>query len=160
MIIVMLWGSACRASSIRRCCHQSRCLGSTRDGDNIRIVGPLVGWNVPGPHALVSIPRRQAERRKPRSGDARGALEIWTMLRHMRVPLMRPLPHKPDALCDARLAALMFGGIYAAGVMKWVRRTAGHGLFGTIIGVFGGLLGGWLDTRIGPGAPWSLRSPS
>lgn len=51
---------------------------------------------------------------------------------------------------DGKTAILIFGGIYAAGVMGWglIEMTA-YGIILSIFAVGGGFLGGWLDNKIG-----------
>jgi UMF1 family MFS transporter len=51
---------------------------------------------------------------------------------------------------DGLIALFVFGGIYAASLFDW--HTTEMGIFGILLaisGVFGCLLGGWLDDRIG-----------
>ncbi len=52
---------------------------------------------------------------------------------------------------DGLTAILVFGGLYAAGVMRWhTLEMIGYGIVLSIAAVAGGLLSGWLDGRIGP----------
>lgn len=52
---------------------------------------------------------------------------------------------------DGMTALLIFGGIYAAGVMHWgVLELLAYGILLSICGVLGGFIGAWLDTAIGP----------
>ena len=52
---------------------------------------------------------------------------------------------------DGMTALLTFGGVYAAGVMHWgVLELLVYGICLSIFAVAGGLLGGWMDSVIGP----------
>lgn len=52
---------------------------------------------------------------------------------------------------DAKTALLLFGGVYAAGVMHWgVLEMLAYGILLSIFAVFGGFVGAWLDRRVGP----------
>jgi UMF1 family MFS transporter len=52
---------------------------------------------------------------------------------------------------DGMTALLIFGGIYAAGVMQWgVLELLAYGILLSIFAVIGGLSGAWLDNLIGP----------
>lgn len=52
---------------------------------------------------------------------------------------------------DGLTAILVFGGLYAAGVMRWqTLEMLGYGIVLSIAAVCGGLLAGWLDTKLGP----------
>jgi UMF1 family MFS transporter len=52
---------------------------------------------------------------------------------------------------DGLTAILVFGGLYAAGSMRWATlEMLGYGITLSVAAVIGGLLAGWLDTRIGP----------
>ncbi|TFU03637.1 MFS transporter [Polymorphobacter arshaanensis] len=52
---------------------------------------------------------------------------------------------------DGLTGILVFGGVYAAGAMGWgTLELLMYGLLLSIVAVGGGLLGGWLDGRLGP----------
>jgi len=52
---------------------------------------------------------------------------------------------------DGLTAILVFGGLFAAGVMRWhTLEMLGYGIILSIAAVCGGLLAGWLDTKLGP----------
>lgn len=52
---------------------------------------------------------------------------------------------------DGKTAILLFGGVYAAGVMRWgPLELLAYGIILSIVAVIGGLVGGWLDGRLGP----------
>ncbi|WP_395644891.1 MFS transporter [Terricaulis sp.] len=56
---------------------------------------------------------------------------------------------------DGKVAILIFGGVYAAGVMQWgMIEMLAFGIILSIFAVFGGFLAGWLDHRVG--AKWSV----
>jgi len=155
MIVFLLWGFGLPGVVHSPLVPAKPLFGFDRaTGDNIRIVGPLVG----GAMFLGLIPLvLYSHDAKPTGASLMqatraGVSDIWTMLRYMRIPLDAGLFLLGRMLyADARLAALMFGGIYAAGVMKWgAPQLLLMGLLATICGVFGGFLAGWMDTRIGP----------
>lgn len=51
---------------------------------------------------------------------------------------------------DGKTAILLFGGVYAAGVMRWgTLELLAYGIILSIIAVAGGFFGAWLDGRIG-----------
>jgi len=90
-------------------------------GDNIRIVGPLVGWECSWASCRwFSIPKTPSRTAQARSGDARRRLgNLDHAAAHARAVGSGLFLISRMLYADARLAALMFGGIYAAGVMKW-----------------------------------------
>jgi UMF1 family MFS transporter len=52
---------------------------------------------------------------------------------------------------DGKTALLIFGGVYAAGVMRWAAlEMLAFGVVLSIFAVFGGFLGGWMDRAFGP----------
>ncbi len=51
---------------------------------------------------------------------------------------------------DGKTAILLFGGVYAAGVMRWgPLELLAYGIILSIVAVGGGLFGAWLDGRLG-----------
>lgn len=53
--------------------------------------------------------------------------------------------------CDGMTALLIFGGLFAAGLMKWGElEMLAYGISLSIFGVLGGLLAPWLDRVLGP----------
>lgn len=59
---------------------------------------------------------------------------------------------------DGKMALLIFGGVYAAGVMGWgVLELLALGVLATLAGVFGGVMGGWLDRTLGPREAFKLE---
>lgn len=56
---------------------------------------------------------------------------------------------------DGKVAILIFGGVYASGVMGWgIIEMLAFGIILSVFAVFGGILAGWLDHRVG--AKWSV----
>jgi UMF1 family MFS transporter len=52
---------------------------------------------------------------------------------------------------DGKTAILIFSGVLAAGTMGWeTLEMLAYGIILSILAVFGGLLAGWIDPRIGP----------
>ena len=53
--------------------------------------------------------------------------------------------------CDGMTALLIFGGLFAAGLMKWGElEMLAYGVSLSIFGVLGGLIAPWLDKTLGP----------
>jgi UMF1 family MFS transporter len=52
---------------------------------------------------------------------------------------------------DGMTAVLLFAGVYARGVMHWdALAMLFYGIILTVLAVFGGFVGGWLDATLGP----------
>jgi UMF1 family MFS transporter len=52
---------------------------------------------------------------------------------------------------DGKAAILIFGGVYAAGVMGWgLLEMSAFGVILSLFAIVGGVLGGWLDHLVGP----------
>ena len=122
---------------------------ATREGD--RLVGPFSAiWYV-----LFMIPffLFVPDRKRPAGarGDKPALAELWETL--------RSLPSNRDMLLflvarmlysDGLAAIFAFGGIYGASVFGWGAMELGlFGIVLTIAGVFGALIGGVLDDRVG-----------
>lgn len=155
MIVFMLWGFGLPGVVHLPLIPAKPLFGLDRaTGDNLRIVGPLVGIAVLAGLAPLLLFSADAARTGLSVGRAtrEGAGEIWSLVAHLKMPRDAGLFLVGRMLyTDARLGALLFGGIYAAGVMKWgAPQLLIMGLMATLCGVFGGFLAGWLDTRIGP----------
>ena len=119
-----------------------------------RLSAPLVALCLIG----GTIPLLRHSRDAPRSGVSflsaleSGAVDLINLIRHAKLP--------PNALLyllarmlyvDGKMALLIFGGVYAAGVMQWgPTELIVLGLIVTVAGVLGGVFGGWLDTWFGP----------
>lgn len=53
--------------------------------------------------------------------------------------------------CDGMTALIIFGGLFAAGLMKWGElEMLAYGIALSIFGVMGGLIAPWLDRKLGP----------
>jgi UMF1 family MFS transporter len=53
--------------------------------------------------------------------------------------------------CDGMTALLIFGGLFAAGLMGWGElEMLAYGISLSIFGVLGGLIAPWLDRVLGP----------
>ncbi len=53
--------------------------------------------------------------------------------------------------CDGMTALIIFGGLFAAGLMKWGElEMLAYGIALSIFGVIGGLIAPWLDRKLGP----------
>jgi UMF1 family MFS transporter len=53
--------------------------------------------------------------------------------------------------CDGMTALIIFGGLFAAGLMKWGElEMLAYGISLSIFGVIGGLIAPWLDRTLGP----------
>jgi UMF1 family MFS transporter len=119
-----------------------------------RIVAPIAAALM----ALSLIPillwSRDAPRVSMGLGEAlRGsASQLWSTL--------KLLPrHRDPAIflvsralyADGKLAILIFGGVFAAGVMRWgVLEMLAYGVLLSTFAVFGGFMGGALDRKLGP----------
>ncbi|MHA7898628.1 MAG: MFS transporter [Henriciella sp.] len=52
---------------------------------------------------------------------------------------------------DGLAVLLTLGGVYVAGVLGWsLTEVMVYGIFGSLIGALGGIVGGWLDGLVGP----------
>jgi UMF1 family MFS transporter len=122
---------------------------TAREGD--RLVGPFAAiW-----YALFMIPffLFVPDRKRPAGahGDRPALAELWATI--------RSLPSNRDMLLflvarmlysDGLAAIFAFGGIYGASVFGWGATELGlFGIVLTIAGVFGALVGGVLDDRVG-----------
>ncbi|MGE0045044.1 MAG: MFS transporter [Hyphomonadaceae bacterium] len=59
---------------------------------------------------------------------------------------------------DGKAAILIFGGVYAAGIMDWgLLEMCAFGVILSVFAVAGGFLGGWLDHWIGPKAAVAIE---
>ena len=81
-----------------------------------------------------------------------GAKQLWRMVSTVR--------HYKDAAIylvsrmfyvDGMNAILIYAGIYAVGVMKWgALEMLGYGVILSVLAVFGGFVGRWMDAGLGP----------
>jgi MFS transporter, UMF1 family len=120
-----------------------------------RIAGPVAAvW-----FALAAIPLFLFARDAPRTGLGSGAAVrsgITSLLATIRTLFSQ---HRNAGTflvarmlyTDGKTALLIFGGVVAAGVLDWgLLEMTAYGIILSVFAVIGGLLGGWLDTRIGP----------
>ncbi len=126
-----------------------------------RISGPIVGLFL----LLGAVPlflfARDAKPTGVPAGKAfgDGARHLISLVRSARVPrdvgvyLLARMFY-----IDGKMAMLVFGGVYAAGVMGWgVTELLALGLIVCVAGVAGGVFGGWLDNRLGPRGAFKLE---
>ncbi|MAI90051.1 MFS transporter [Ponticaulis sp.] len=88
-----------------------------------------------------------------------GAKNLYHLIRHAELPF-NPVLYLIARMfyINGKMALLIFGGVYAAGVMQWSpTELLVLGILVTIAGVFGGVFGGWLDTLIGPKRAFELE---
>ncbi len=119
-----------------------------------RIVAPIVAVTM----ALGCLPLFFLTPDAPRSG-ARPFAALLGAFGDLRRLIVRARGHR-DALlflvarmiyADGKTAILLFGGVYAAGVMRWgTLELLAYGVILSIVAVVGGFLGAWLDGRLGP----------
>ena len=108
--------------------------------------------------ALGSLPLFLFTPDAPKSGVsvgkafAAGASELWGMLRTVgryRDAVIYLLSRM--LFVDGMNGVLFFSGVLAAGVMKWgPLELLAQGIILSIVAVFGGFVGRWMDERIGP----------
>lgn len=103
---------------------------------------PILLWSHDAPRTKVSIV----------AAFGQAASGIYDMVRHMRMPRDAGLFLLGRMFySDAKMAILMFGGIYAAGIMGWgSTQLLMMGITATLAGVFGGFLAARMDSRLGP----------
>lgn len=119
-----------------------------------RIVGPiaailLVAWSIP---LFLFSPDAEPTGVKFITGlkqGARGLVETIKSLRHHRDAAV--YLGSRMLFTDGMTALLMFGGVYAAGVMRWgVLEMLVYGILLSIFAVLGGFVGAALDATVGP----------
>jgi UMF1 family MFS transporter len=119
-----------------------------------RIVGPLAGavmllgaipfflWTRDAPRTGVSVLASLKEGAKlivDTFGNLKGHAEVAKFLGARML------------YCDGMTALLIFGGLFAAGLMKWGElEMLAYGISLSIFGVLGGLIAPWLDHKLGP----------
>jgi UMF1 family MFS transporter len=108
--------------------------------------------------AILSIPLFLYTPDAPRTGVRlmegvrQGARELLATLKSLRGERdMTVFLLARMLFTDGMTALLIFGGIYAAGVMQWgVLEMLAYGILLSIFAVAGGLIGAVMDSRIGP----------
>ncbi|GBD49219.1 MFS transporter [Methylopila sp. Yamaguchi] len=96
----------------------------------------------------------------PRGAVRAGLSDLWRTLKSLRrSPDLALFLAAHMLYVDGLTALFAFGGIYGAGALGW--GPIETGVFGVLVivsGIFGSLVGGWLDDRVGPErvVAWSL----
>ena len=103
---------------------------------------PLFLFTPDAPKSGISIPK----------AFAAGASDLWGMLKTVgryRDAVIYLLSRM--LFVDGMNGVLFFAGVLAAGVMKWgPLELLAQGIILSIVAVFGGFVGRWLDERVGP----------
>ncbi|MEW5686100.1 MAG: MFS transporter [Pseudomonadota bacterium] len=119
-----------------------------------RIVGPIVAVVFAALAAPLFLFARDGARTGVPFGRALkdGAGHLASLFRGARAPKDVVLYLVARMLyIDGKMALLVFGGVYAAGVMGWGGlELLVLGIVATLSGVVGGVMGGWLDRAVGP----------
>jgi len=123
---------------------------SAAEGD--RASGPLTAiWFTIFVIPLFLFTPDAARRKDAVNAFAAGLRQLWETIRTL--PRQRSLFAYLGASMfyrDALNGLYTFGGIYAVGVLGWTTIQLGvFGILASITGIFGCILGGWLDARIG-----------
>jgi UMF1 family MFS transporter len=123
-------------------------------GEPARITGPIVGillllGSVPLFRRVPDQARSSASIGRALAGGASDLVRLFRSVRGNANPLLYLLARM--IFTDGLSAILLFGGIFAAGVMGWqTLEMLAYGIILSIAAVAGGLLAGRLDTAIGP----------
>lgn len=118
-----------------------------------RIAGPVAGvWLLLLVFPIfLWTPDRASTGISPRHALRKGLSQLWMTLKHARQIANVGLYLLARMLyTDGKVAAIAYTGIYATGVFGWGLSTTL--LFGLIVApcaILGGLLGGWVDNRVG-----------
>ena len=123
-------------------------------GETARIVGPIAAVLL----VVLAVPLFLFTPDAPRTGMKLGRAlkegvgELWATLRSLRGERDAGIYLGARMLfTDGMTALLIYGGIYAAGVMQWgVLEMLAYGILLSIFGVIGGLSAGLLDNWVGP----------
>lgn len=126
----------------------------TTTHETSRIVAPIAATLL----AALSIPLFLFTPDAPHGGVRfttalrQGAAHLWETVRSLRSEKDAAVYLLARMLFnDGMTALLIFGGIYAAGVMQWgVLELLAYGILLSIFGVLGGFFGAWLDDVMGP----------
>ncbi|WP_156255670.1 MFS transporter [Sandarakinorhabdus oryzae] len=123
-------------------------------GEPARITGPIVaGLMLVGSLPLFAlVPDRPRSSARLGAAFAGGASDLWRLLsdvRGYRNPMLYLVARM--LFTDGLTCILLFGGIFAAGVMGWgTLQMLGYGITLSIAAVAGGLLASRLDGWFGP----------
>lgn len=124
------------------------------EGETARIVGPIAAALL----LVCAIPLFLFTPDAPRTGVRltqalkEGVGGLWATLKSLRGERdMAVYLGSRMLFTDGMTALLIFGGIYASGVMHWgVLEMLAYGILLSIFGVIGGLAAGMLDNALGP----------
>lgn len=124
---------------------------STREGD--RAAGPFSAiWYVLFVLPMFLFTPDAAKTSKLGPAISKGLNRLWTAIRELKQQrelgtfLLSHMAYK-----DGLIALITFGGIYASGQLGWTPIQVGiFGIFLTIIGTIGAVIGGYLDDRFNP----------
>lgn len=128
-------------------------IGAT-DNANQRIVGPIAGaifliFSLPLFFFTPDLPRTKTPTIKALGMGARDLLAMVRSVRKYRDAVTYLVARM--FYIDGMTAILVYGGIYAAGVMGWgPLAMLMYGIILSVLAVLGGAVGGWLDHRLGP----------
>ncbi len=122
----------------------------SREGD--RASGPLTAlWMAVFLIPMFLYTPDSSRRERVRGAVAAGLRDLGRTL--ARLPRQRSLfAFLASSMIyrDALNGLYTFGGIYAVGVLGWTTLQLGvFGILASVTGIFGCILGGWLDTRVG-----------
>ncbi len=121
--------------------------------ENDRVVGPLVGlWlAVFALPLFLFTPDESTDKRSITTAVAEGLAELSGTIGRLRehADVARFLLARM-VFNDGIIGILTFGGVYAAGTFGWNSSTMlVFGIITSFVAVLGGLLGGWIDDRLG-----------
>ena len=123
-------------------------------GEPARITGPIVAvlMLVGSLPLFAFVPDQLRSTARLRAAIAGGAADLWRLFRDVRGyrnPMLYLLARM--LFTDGLTAILLFGGIFAAGVMGWgTLQMLAYGIILSLAAVAGGLLAGRLDGWMGP----------
>lgn len=163
MLVVVLWGLAFPGRVDWSFIPKEPLFGlDPATHETSRIVGPVVAvWLLALALPLFLFSRDTVTTGEPLGTAVRlGVGGLWGSLRDV-------FTHHRNAATflvarmlysDGKVALLIFGGIYAAGVLKWgLLEMTAYGVILSVFAVIGGLLAGRLDNALGPKMSVSLE---
>ncbi len=119
-----------------------------------RLTGPIVAASLGVGLLLIlwGVPDVKPTGETLRGALKKGFADLMGMLRELKTEREAAKFLAARMLyVDGKTAILIFGGVLAAGIMGWqTLEMLAYGIILSILAVGGGLLGGWLDPRIGP----------